>query len=89
MDAALRVRAVAMAAASDLNDELTIIVNCAAEVLLEVEVDHPARALLIELRAAAARCTWKASGLLNYAARGGGLRATAASMERMMQEDLL
>jgi len=58
--------AVAAAAAQDLNNELTIIVNCASWAMLTLEPGHPARPFLHDLQGAAQRCVWKASGLLNY-----------------------
>lgn len=80
-----RVCAVAAAAAHDLNDELTVIVNCVRYSLDTLEPDHPARALLLELQGAAQRCVWKTSGLLNYTARRGA-RAANVPMERLVVE---
>lgn len=80
-----RAVAVMSAAASDLNDELTIIMNCAA-----IELDHAdadARPNLVELRGAAQRCIWKAAGMANYAARRGARQRTAMAMERLILED--
>ena len=64
-----RACAVAAAAAHDLNNELTVILNsvtCALETVAPENAAHP---LLLDLRAAAQRCVWKASGLLNFSAR--------------------
>jgi hypothetical protein len=80
-----RVCAIAAAAACDLNDELTIIINGAAESLAELEPGHPARRLLRDVQWAAERCVWKTSGLLNYGARRG-LRPVPISMERLILE---
>ena len=80
-----RALAVASAAAHDLNDELTIIVNTAALSLQALEPGHPARPLLIELQQAARRCAWKASGLSNYSARRG-TRPVNVPMERLIVE---
>ena len=80
-----RACAVAAAAAHDLNDELTIIVNTTSFSLETLEPGHPARPLLLELQRAAQRCVWKASGLLNYGARRG-IRPVNASMERLILE---
>ena len=80
-----RISAVASAAAHDLNDELTIIMNGAALSIEELEPDHPARPLLDEIRWAAERCVWKTSGLLNFGARRG-VRPVPASMERLILE---
>ena len=80
-----RACAVAAAAAHDLNDELTVIVNCVCGALDTLEPDHPARALLLELQGAAQRCVWKTSGLLNYTARRGA-RAVNVPMESLVVE---
>ena len=85
LDRADRTAAVAMAAAHDLNDELTIILNAAAEMKQSLEPGHPARAGLAEIQSAVQRCVWKASGLLNYGGRKGG-RPVAASFERVVSE---
>ena len=61
-----RACAVAAAAAHDLNDELTVIVNSVSCSLQTLEPGHPARSLLLEAQSAAQRCVWKTSGLLNY-----------------------
>jgi hypothetical protein len=78
-----RVCAVASAAAHDLNDELTIILNGAAHSIEWLEPDHPARPLLRAIEQAAQRCVWKTSGLLNYGARRG-LRPAPIPMERLL-----
>ena len=80
-----RACAVAAAAAHDLNDELTIIINTAACTLETLEPGHPARPLLIDLERAAQRCIWKASGLLNYGMRRG-TGPVNVSMERLILE---
>jgi hypothetical protein len=80
-----RVCAIATAAARDLNDELTIILNGATESLAELEPGHPARHLLREIQWAAERCVWKTSGLLNYGSRRG-LRPVPVPMERLILE---
>ena len=80
-----RACAVAAAAAHDLNDELTIIVNTALSSLQTLEPGHPARPLLLELQRAAQRCIWKASGLLKYGAPKGS-RPVSASMEHLILE---
>jgi hypothetical protein len=64
-----RACAVAAAAAHDLNNELTVIVNSVTRALGTVDNGHPAHQLLLDLQASAQRCTWKASGLLNFSAR--------------------
>jgi len=80
-----RACAIAAAAAQDLNDELTIILNGAVGSIIHLEPGHPARPLLQELREAAQRCVWKTSGLLNYSARRG-IRPAPVPMERLMLE---
>ena len=76
---------VAAAAAHDLNDELTIIVNTISSSLETLEPGHPARPYLAELQRSAQRCIWKTSGLLNYGARRG-VRPISATMERLILE---
>ena len=68
-----RALAVMVAAAGDVNDELTIVLNALYE---EPEVAH----------AAAQRIVWKMSGLLNYCSRHGVTR-TVQPMERLIVED--
>jgi hypothetical protein len=80
-----RACAVAAAAAHDLNDELTIIVNTTSFSLETLEPGHPARPLLLELQRSAERCVWKASGLLNYGVRRG-TGPINVSMERLILE---
>lgn len=66
-----RASAVAAAAAHDLNDEMTIILNSAWSSLQLLEPGHPARLLLYDLSAATQRCIWKTSTMLNYTSRNG------------------
>jgi hypothetical protein len=80
-----RACAVAAAAAHDLNDELTIIVNTTSHCLETLEPGHPARPLLLDLQRAAQQCVWKTSGLLNYGARRG-TRPVNVPMERLILE---
>jgi hypothetical protein len=80
-----RACAVAAAAAHDLNDELTIIVNTTSFSLETLEPGHPARPLLLELQRSAERCVWKASGLLNFGVRRGN-GPVNVSMERLILE---
>ena len=80
-----RVCAIAAAAAHDLNDELTIILNGASLSIAELEPGHPARSLVREIQWAAERCVWKTSGLLNYGVRHG-IRPVPIPMERLMLE---
>jgi len=80
-----RACAVAAAAAHDLNDELTVIVNSVASGLHSLEPGHPARGLLLEAQSAVQRCVWKTSGMLNYASRRG-TRPANVPMERLVLE---
>jgi hypothetical protein len=64
-----RACAVAAAAAHDFNNELTVILSSVTGALGAVHDDHPAREMLLDIQAAAQRCVWKASGLLNFSAR--------------------
>ncbi len=75
---AKRACAVAAAAAHDFNNELTVIMNSVAGLLDALDARHPSRPLLLDIQAAAQRCVWKASGLLNFTARAnpGPVRAS-------------
>ena len=75
----------AAAAAHELNNELTVILSGVTAALASLDGAHPARADLLEIQAAAQRCVWKASALLNYAARvsPGPVRA---SLEYLISE---
>jgi signal transduction histidine kinase len=64
-----RACAVAAAAAHDFNNELTVILSSVTGALAAIDADHPAHELLLDIQAAAQRCVWKASGLLNFSAR--------------------
>jgi hypothetical protein len=78
--------AVAAAAAHDLNDDLTIILTSVTASLRALEPQHPARAMLLDLRGAAQRCAWTASGLLNFTARRGA-RPSATTFDRLVAEE--
>ena len=80
-----RACAVAAAAAHDLNDELTVIVNSVSCSLHSLEPGHPARSLLLAAQSAVQRCVWKTSGLLNYSARRG-TGPINVPMERLVLE---
>ena len=84
-----RACAVAAAAARDLNDELTIIVNCASESILTLEPGHPARIYLADIERATQRCVWKVSGLLNYSARHGARPVSARLLSRQSKIGLI
>jgi signal transduction histidine kinase len=76
---------VAASAAHELNNELTVILSSVTESLQSLEAGHPARAYLIDLRAAAQRCTGKASGLLSFCARNNHwpVRASFESLTKL------
>jgi len=78
-----RACAVAAAAAHDWNDELTLILSGLDNLLKSTGTEDPSREELMELRGAAQRCAWKASGLLNFTARSGA-RPSAASLESLL-----
>jgi len=66
-----RASAGAAAAAHDINDEMTIILNSTWASLRLLEPGHPARLLLYDLSAAAQRCVWKTSAMLDFSTRHG------------------
>ena len=81
-----RAVAVAAAAAHDLNDDLTIILTSVTDSLRSLDPQHPARPFLLDLRSAAQRCAWTASGLLNFTARRGA-RPSAATLDGLVAEE--
>ena len=85
MSKAKRACAVAAAAAHDLNNELTVILNGVTQALDSLGAHHPSRPLLLEIRAAAQRCVWKASGLLTFSARANSA-PVRASFEYLIDE---
>ena len=85
LNRAERACAVTAAAAHDLNNELTVILSCVCGALTELKPDHPARPLLIQARAAAQRCAFKASGLLNFSSRRG-IMPVRDSLDHLMSE---
>jgi hypothetical protein len=70
--------AVAAAAAHDFNNELTVILSGLSGVLEALGPDHPARELLLDMRAAAQRCVWSSYGLLNYGSRANATPVRAS-----------
>ena len=76
--------AVAAAVAHDLNNELTVILNCVAMSLEMIHDGHPAVPLLLDLQDAANRCAWRAAALLNFSARKGVL-AAPIPVERLIE----
>ena len=75
--------AVAAAAAHDINDELTIILGSVGAWLATTPMEDPNRDLLLAMRAAAQRCAWKTSALLEASERMG-VRPSAAPVERLL-----
>lgn len=82
-----RACAVAMAAAHDLNDELSIVCNIHDSVLQGLAPDDPLRSGILEAQRSVQRMIWKTSGLLNYGARRG-VQPVGATMERLILEDV-
>jgi hypothetical protein len=78
-----KINAVAGAAVSGLNDDLTVILSAASIALASMDSNHPARPLLLDIQGAGQRASWIASTLLNYSARNGGRPATAATAEAL------
>ena len=80
-----RTAIVAAAAAHDFNNDLTVILSGVTEALRCLEAGHPSRAYLLDLRAAAQRCVWRASGLLNFSAKShtGPVRASFENLTRI------
>jgi hypothetical protein len=58
------VRDAAVLTAQALNDNLMIVLNCAAASIDRLGIDHPASALLLELQCAAERCAEGSADLL-------------------------
>jgi len=83
-----RACAVAAAAAHDFNNELTVIMSSVSAALGAPDVQHPARPLLVDIQAAAQRCVWKASGLLNFSARVNSV-PIRASFEYLIDKSLI
>jgi hypothetical protein len=66
-----RTTAVLAAAAHDVNDELTVILNAVAESLDALPPAHPLYAGLIDAQCAAHRLAHRAEGMLCFSARRG------------------
>ena len=78
-----RAWAIAVAAAHDWNDELTVILNSISRVIETLGRDHPVIPLLLDQQGAAQRCAWKAAGLLSFAA-SHGTKPGSARMEALI-----
>ena len=74
---------IAVAAARDFNDELTVIMSSIDGILDHLADGHPALPLLAELQGAAQRCIWKASGLQAFGSRRGA-PPTAIPLEKLL-----
>lgn len=80
-----RICVVAAAAASEVNDELTIILCSAEAAIAELPFGHPVRRMVIDIQTAGTRAASTASGLLRYSARNGG-RPSSATFDHLADE---
>jgi hypothetical protein len=91
MNSTKRACAVAAAAAHDFNNELTVILSSVTAAITSLDRspcdDRSVRPLLLDIQAAAQRCVWKASGLLNFCARVNP-NPVRASFEYLSGSDL-
>ena len=78
-----RAAAVVAAAAHDVNDELTVIMNAVAESLDALSPAHPLYFGLIEAQCAAHRLARRAEEMLGFSARRG-LRPAPSCMEALL-----
>jgi len=62
--------------------------NSVSEMLGILDEHHPARERLLDIQAAAQRCVWKASGLLNFSARVN-TSPIRASLEYLIDKSLI
>jgi hypothetical protein len=72
--------AIALTAASDLNDELTIIQTVLEMALRNDEIDQED---LLEARAAAQRASWTVGHMMNWANRQGA-KPVATTLDRLL-----
>lgn len=72
---------VAVAAASDLNDDLTILRSVVEMALRDQEID---RLDLLDAQSAANRAMWTAARLMEWAKKQGA-RPVCASLERLLE----
>lgn len=77
-----RIATVSAAVASDLNDELTILLSSIQLAIRVIRPGDPAFQRLLEIQSAALRASWLVSNLLTYSTRNGARRtaATAAAL---------
>ena len=80
-----RIAAVSAAAAHDLNEELTIVLGCAEQLLSRTPAENPNRGTILIMRAAAQRCAWKAKDLLQFSASKGA-RPNSATFDQLIRE---
>lgn len=78
--------ALAVAAAQDFNDELTVILSSISTVIAALDPDNPARGQALELQKAARRCAQKTSGLLRFGVRRGN-RLVRTSLLRLIEDE--
>jgi hypothetical protein len=78
-----RAYAIIAAAARDLNDELTVILNGIAHAAAELDADDVMQARLAEAQDAAGRCARMAEMLIRFVARHGA-RSTTASLKGLL-----
>jgi hypothetical protein len=76
----------AVAAAHDFNNELTVILSSISTLIAALGPGHPAHAQALDLQEAARRCARKTSGLLRFGLRRGK-RAARTSLECLIQDD--
>jgi len=81
-----RAQQIAVSAAADLNDELTIILTALREPAEQIPTGCSSRALVAEALGSAQRCAWLAHSLLSYNQRRG-LRGVAMTAQTLMAEE--
>ena len=81
-----RVCAIAAAAAHDLNNELTVILNSVSNSIPTLEPGHPARPDLLDLHLAVLRCSRISSALLEFSARNGA-RPPSAPFDHLVKDE--
>jgi hypothetical protein len=74
---------IALAAAHDLNDEITLILNALVEAEGQTGANTYLRDMVAEAKHAAQRVVWKVAGLANHV-NAMGAKPQAVPMERVM-----